>query len=179
MPVSTPEKPLKNEWYTPFKYIEAAREVLGTIDLDPASCAQANETVQAKRYFTIEDDGLKQQWGGKIYMNPPFGTATGHIWAGKSNIAAFLHKLIAEYKVGNVSEAISLVRADPGALWFRQLWEFPLCFLCEDPYFERPDSTPTRHRFGTAFVYLGPYEQAFINVFSRFGAVVRRVAPTI
>ena len=36
-----------NEYYTPGQFIEAAREVMGEIDLDPASCALAQETVRA------------------------------------------------------------------------------------------------------------------------------------
>jgi hypothetical protein len=40
----------ETEWYTPPAYcLEFVRAVLGTIDLDPASCALAQKTVQAKR----------------------------------------------------------------------------------------------------------------------------------
>jgi hypothetical protein len=35
------------EWYTPERYLDLAREVLGTIDLDPASSEIAQETVRA------------------------------------------------------------------------------------------------------------------------------------
>jgi hypothetical protein len=31
------------EWFTPPQYIQAVREVLGRIDLDPASCEAAKE----------------------------------------------------------------------------------------------------------------------------------------
>ena len=50
----------ENEWYTPAEYIEAVRDVLKVIELDPASSSLANETVKAKRFYSKEDDGLNQ-----------------------------------------------------------------------------------------------------------------------
>ena len=60
------------ELYTPPEIIEAARRVMGTIDLDPASSEIANKRVMATRYYTKETDGLSQEWHGNIWMNHPF-----------------------------------------------------------------------------------------------------------
>ena len=62
------------EWYTPAEYIELAVEVMGAIDCDPASCADANKVVGAKVFYSQDDDGLKQSWHGRVWLNPPFAT---------------------------------------------------------------------------------------------------------
>lgn len=61
------------EWYTPAPLVEAARETLGGIDLDPQSCALANRTVRARRIYTIEDDCFRHTWDGRIFINPAGG----------------------------------------------------------------------------------------------------------
>lgn len=68
-----------NEWYTPSLYIEAARQVMGGIDLDPASCAVADQTVKATNYFSQEEDGLAQTWHGRVWCNPPFSSISDTI----------------------------------------------------------------------------------------------------
>ncbi len=53
------------------EYIKAAREVMGKIDLDPASDIEAQKVVKAKRIYDEEVDGLQQTWHGRIWLNPP------------------------------------------------------------------------------------------------------------
>jgi phage N-6-adenine-methyltransferase len=183
MTIAAPVKPLKsNEWYTPSYVIEAAREVLGSIDLDPASCALANETVKATRYFTKDDDGLSKAWGSieqplHVWCNPPYGKINN-----KSLIALWVDKLINEYRSSNVSQAILLTTCDSDNQWFQRFWDYLICFSNHNVHFYKPnadgalkkDSRSTQ-MFGTVFTYLGPNESKFIEVFSNLGTVARRV----
>lgn len=160
-----------NEWYTLPRYIEAARLVLGDIDLDPASCEIANRTVQARRYYTQEENGLEQAWYGRIWLNPPFGRLSN----GTSRIRLFLDRLVQEYRSGNIVAAIAMVKADPKQRWFHPLWNYPICFAHDRVYFLRPNARPEKHQFGTAWAYLGPDETRFTEVFKQFGTIVRSV----
>lgn len=58
----------KIEWLTPPELVEK----LGSFDLDP--CSPVNPPfLHATTNFTIEDDGLMQDWFGRVYLNPPYG----------------------------------------------------------------------------------------------------------
>ena len=100
----------ENEWYTPIEFIKAAREVMGRIDLDPASCEAANKTVQATKIFTVNDDGLKQKWRGNVWLNPPYASDL---------IGKFADK-VAESK-DDIEQAIILVNNATETGWFNTL----------------------------------------------------------
>lgn len=155
-------------WFTPAEYIEAARAVLGNIELDPASCALANETVQATRYYTEEADGLRQDWtSATLWMNPPYGKVNG-----KSNQEVWSAKLLAEYRTGRVQAAIMLLNAATDCQWFKPLWDFPLCFTDHRIRFCSPSGESSQPTHGNVFVYLGPHRGRFAQVFGRFGTIV-------
>lgn len=99
------------EWYTPEPIIEASRELMGSIDLDPASCAMAQEIVKAAIWYGdgSEDgnDGLLQPWGGNVYLNPPGGfTEPEYHDITQSNPCLWWARLVDEWQSGDVEQAL-------------------------------------------------------------------------
>jgi hypothetical protein len=86
------------EWFTPPAIVEAAREVLGSITLDPASHAEANRIIGARRFYTARDNGLRRPWGrgrARVLLNPPGGT-----------VPAFWARLMGAWEFGEIEAAI-------------------------------------------------------------------------
>lgn len=168
------------EWYTPRSYIEAAHTVMGGIDLDPASNQQAQERIGATVWYGLDHpdpdsrDGLAGEWYGRVWLNPPYGAQGARAVA-----ATWAEQLIREYDAGRVSQAVLLVNAVIDSKWFDPLWRFPICLTNHRIRFDLPADAPTDANtspiIGSAFVYFGPNVAAFVNEFSRFGAVVARL----
>jgi len=68
----------KDEWLTPPEIIKA----LGEFDLDPCSPIERPWDT-AKNHFNINDNGLMQNWHGRVWCNPPYGKYTED-WLEKS-----------------------------------------------------------------------------------------------
>jgi ParB family chromosome partitioning protein len=159
------------EWYTPARYIEAARELMGGIDVDPASSALANTIVKATTCYDIDTNGLDKPWSGRVWLNPPYCRTT-HI----SNQELWTCRLIAQYEAGITTQAVLLVNASTDTTWFQRLWNYPICFTDHRIFFWSVNQQQGGPTHGSAFVYFGTRLDRFISIFSRFGVVVRRVS---
>ena len=62
-----------DEWTTP-QWLFDALDAQFHFTLD--ACATP-ESAKCRRYFTKTDDGLKQKWFGRVFMNPPYGREIG------------------------------------------------------------------------------------------------------
>lgn len=156
----------ENEWYTPVEYIDAARAVMGTINLDPASTATANKIVQAELYFTEADNGLEHAWFGNVWMNPPYAQPL---------IGQFAEKAAKAYIADEINQACILVNNATETAWFNQLGRVSnaVCFPSGRVRFWHPDrvSAPLQ---GQAVIYLGEHVDSFDEHFRQFGLVFRR-----
>jgi len=160
-----------NEWYTPPKYVDLARVLMGHIDLDPASCQFANDNyVKAGKIYTVADNGLKRNWHGNVWLNPPYGK-TGN----RSNQEIWALKAIYEVKNGLALQAVILLKAAIGYNWFDRLaMQYPMCIKTGLIKFIKPDGTTGgKAKLGTAFMYLpGGYgygQAEFRHVFKDIG----------
>ena len=155
----------ENEWYTPAAILDAARDVLGAFDLDPASNSEAQASVQAAKYFTKEDDGLRQEWPGRVWLNPPYA---------QPHIAAFVSKMVAERRAGRVSAGIMLTHNYTDTAWFHEAAAVAdaICFTRGRVKFYDPAGNVAAPTQGQALFYFGEDALAFAERFSRVGFVV-------
>lgn len=189
------------EFYTPPAIVEAARLTMGGIDLDPASCAEANEVVKAARYYSR--NGLHVDWHGglrpapglkrdlvvpvRVFLNPPGGKV-----GKRSSAVVWWEKLVNEWLDGNVSEAVYIcfnlevlntTQQSPSPCL-----DFPICYFRSRPRFWPPGTPPElRGKSGSpkypgCAVYLPPQiavglpesaeVQRFASAFAPLGRVV-------
>ena len=156
----------ENEWYTPSEYIEAAKKVLETIDLDPASSEVANKTVRATVYFTAQDNGLLYSWNGRVWMNPPYSAEL---------IGRFTSKLTEHFVGGEITEAIVLVNNATETVWFQTMLTAcsAVCFIRGRVKFIDMDGFPSGAPLqGQAILYFGKNTDKFASAFGGFGKVL-------
>ena len=114
------------QWHSPPSLLSLVTELFRgqAVDLDPCSDSQAQQRVQAKRYYCAAEDGLSQPWKGRIFVNPPFGVQGGHSLSG-----AFFQKAVQEYEQGNAAEVLLVLKAAIGYAWFPPVLQWPHVWL--------------------------------------------------
>jgi len=153
-----------NEWYTPEQYINSAKDVMGQIDLDPASNDIAQKHINAKKYYTAKDDGLLYKWVGTVWLNPPYS---------RGLMNKFIEKLISE---SEVKSYICLVNSSTDTCWCHKLMDDSdgmcltkgrISFLDENGIKSKGNSR------GQIFFYKGVGFKCFEKEFKKYGKVVR------
>ncbi|MBF0099155.1 MAG: Rha family transcriptional regulator [Magnetococcales bacterium] len=147
-----------NEWYTPSKWVEMARTAMGGIDVDPASHYVAQRTVQADEWHDQERDGLKHDWPGNVWLNPPYA---------RGLIDQFVDKLLDQFAVGETKQAVVLVDSRTDTKWFNKLCTMAsaVAFTRGRVHFYNETVKSSSPVCGSAFFYFGPRAQEFKQSF--------------
>jgi len=150
----------ESEWYTPSTILEPARQVLGEIDLDPASNGAAQQLVMAAKFYTAETDGLNREWGGRVWLNPPYSTPL---------IGKFIDKLAAS----NVEAFITLTNNATETEWGQKLLGLAnaVCFPDRRIRFWNPEKDTSTPLQGQMICYRGSNISSFFENFSEIGRV--------
>ena len=155
----------EHEWYTPKEYIEAARDVMGVIDLYPATSEEAQKCVLAETFYTKEDDGLTKPWRGNVWLNPPYSQPA---------VASFVDKLLDSVGTGDAPHAILLVNNATDTRWGQDALSSArvACFPGRRIKFLDTNGNPGAPLQGQMILYYGNDSEGFVSRFSKFGTCV-------
>jgi hypothetical protein len=159
------------EHNTPREIVEAARTVLGRIELDPMSNAAAQQIIQADVYYTKDDDCFCQVWQGRTFLNPAGGLVK-NAW----------HALMDAYNAGDVPAFVWIgfnleqLQTLQHAINPRQAYagptpiEFPICIPYNRLAFEDADGVPQESPTHANYIcYGGRSIATFVQQFGGFG----------
>ena len=154
----------RNEFYTPSHIIEIARACMGGIDLDPASCAIANETVKASTYYGTRQNGLKRPWFGRVWLNPPYGRFG----------PAFVRRAVDEFKLGRIEQVIIELHVNHIANgWFSDAMqvEHAICLMRNRIAHYSPVNSISSAKTGSVLIGLGVDRERFEEFFGPLGKI--------
>lgn len=152
---------LKDEWLTP-PWLLAK---LGGFDLDP--CAPVKRPWEtAKSHLTIHDDGLSQQWHGRVWCNPPYGARTA-LWLARC---------------ADHGDAVALIFArTETSMFFEHVWSKAdaLLFIEGRLHFHHVDGSRAAANSGapSVLVAYGNENASMLRACDVPGQYVHRVAP--
>lgn len=156
-----------DRWFTPPHILELVRQVLGHIDLDPAT--DPSNPTGAQRFYT--SGALDKDWtASTIYLNPPGGKL-----GNKSKVALFWDKLMNSKFDHAIFAMFSLNGLQTTQASSLSALDFPLCVPKKrvrwiDPL--KPGANSPTH--ANAFVYVPQrldVTEDFRNVFYELGDV--------
>lgn len=151
------------EFYTPGHITDAARAVMGGIDLDPASNDHANRWIKATKIYIKQDNGLSHHWFGRVWMNHPFGRGANKQW---------IDKLVYGYEDGDITEACCITYACTSEAWFQPLFGYAQCWISPRlNYVDAHGYTVRGVTKGSVVTYLGAKRHLFARVFAPIGRV--------
>ena len=169
---------------TPPHIVELAREVLGVIDLDPASSEEANKIIKARRFFTKKDNGLLQDWGrGSIFLNPPGGRTPSDSKFGYRTLPQlFWQKLVLERMVNDgfqhaifIGYTIEILQTSQNKE-FPCVMDYPFCVPKSRIKFINPGPNPKTSPTHANVIAYVPGNQcriaAFQDAFEQIGKVI-------
>lgn len=185
-----------SERYTDEDIMILVREFFGEIDLDPASCAEANKIVKAVHYFTKENDAFTEEWiADKLWLNHPFtrGEKACKIKCKKkicndekykhyrgycidedipSNLD-WINKLLIEHSLDNINESLNITFVSSSEAWCQKLLDAGIqCFIAGRTKYKSPNGgTEKSPPKGSMITYIGSRKEEFKRAFSKIGSI--------
>jgi len=122
--------------------------------------------VGARTYYTLDDDGLRYPWVGRVFCNPPYQMP---------ELARFVGKLLDELDAQHTTEAVLLVNSVTDTDWFQLVAPrtAAICFTDGRIRFVHATREGVRPCQGQAVLYFGPQVARFCQVFAAMGLLMQ------